>query len=76
MLKVIEQRVIAPLLIAAVIGLVVMYGNMREMRADIAAIASHTAHLKSADMEARGEIRRLNGMIVDHERRRHFTGPR
>lgn len=68
MLKLIEQRVVPWLLIALISGGVLMYREMGEVKTMVIAIQGK---IRDTDSESRDEIRRLNGMIVNHERRPH-----
>ena len=64
----IERAVLITLLAAAISGGVVMYREVGVTRAMVEQMASEN---RAALAEVRGEIRRLNNIQVNHERRPH-----
>ena len=70
MLRQIIQGTLSIVLAGAVAGLVVMYDRIGSMHAMVEQMA---ADQKVTNAEFRAEIRRLNGIQVNHERRPHGT---
>lgn len=62
------QRLLIALLVMAISGGVVMYREVGEVKTMVTSIQEK---IRNTDAESREEIRRLNGMLVNHERRRH-----
>lgn len=70
MLRQVIQGTLSITLAGAFAALIVMYDRVGSMHAMIERMESDR---KTTDAEFRAEIRRLNGMQINHERRPHGT---
>ena len=64
----IERTILLALLVAAISGGVVMYREVGEIRSTVIAISEN---VREATAEMRGEVRQINRLILNHERRPH-----